>query len=392
MQILTLIGIALLAAAVTFLANWLTLIPWRRSQGRHWTERARVLYPVRATAGSNLWALPAIAAIADVLWFPENSPHWALVLLFGAIGAILGTIPMNREVFPRLSRRVLLRQGIITWLIRFLLWFLIIGAAAIMPDKFNFQCILIAAAVVGLLLLWSQKGWIWLSLKTGRIAPAPERLQEIVRTTAAKMKTPCDEILLIRTPIAQAYAFPDRRCVLFTERLLEILSDEEIAAITAHELGHLMEPRSRWLKRYIRWLTFLPWIFVKPLSEAMGPLAISALIIVSAIASLAFRRIAHAMEVQADTTAHAHAPDPVVYACALTKLYEDNLSPAVNPKRRTTHPSLYDRLIAAGVTPDYPRPMPPDKMTIHGVILTVILGLLLVGLLNHLFPPGTLFR
>ena len=42
------------------------------------------------------------------------------------------------------------------------------------------------------------------------------------------------------------------------------------------------------------------------------------------------------------------------------KLYEFNLMPAVMPQKQLAHPHLYDRLVAAGVQPQYPRPAPPS--------------------------------
>jgi hypothetical protein len=42
-------------------------------------------------------------------------------------------------------------------------------------------------------------------------------------------------------------------------------------------------------------------------------------------------------------------------------MYEGNLVPAVLRGRRLTHPHLYDRLVAAGLAPAYPRPAPPSE-------------------------------
>ena len=40
------------------------------------------------------------------------------------------------------------------------------------------------------------------------------------------------------------------------------------------------------------------------------------------------------------------------------------------------HPNLYDRLLAAGVTPDFPRPAPAQSMASHGRLLACALGML----------------
>ena len=46
---------------------------------------------------------------------------------------------------------------------------------------------------------------------------------------------------------------------------------------------------------------------------------------------------------------------------ALAKLYQANDMPAVMPKKRLPHPHLYDRMVVAGVTPDFPRPDRPAQ-------------------------------
>ena len=74
------------------------------------------------------------------------------------------------------------------------------------------------------------------------------------------------------------------------------------------------------------------------------------------------------MEVRADTLACSNEVQDGVFARALIHLSELNLSPAVLPKRMWTHPQVYDRLIAAGITPDFPRPAPPEEKGWHGYI------------------------
>ena len=68
------------------------------------------------------------------------------------------------------------------------------------------------------------------------------------------------------------------------------------------------------------------------------------------------------------------------YARALEKIYRENQLPAVNVNNRQSHPHLYDRLLAAGVIPDYARPARPKGLTWIGriyVIMAIVLGLLL---------------
>jgi len=251
-----LISAGLLSAAVTFAANWLALVPWRRAKDQHWTERARLYFPVRVAAASNLWVLPAVLAMAGRLLLPDDGPHWAVMVFVTAIGAIAGTIPMDREVFPRIQTKELFRQVSVGWIIRFLMWFVFLGAIALMPDEFNPRSLIVAGVVLGLLILWSGDGWLYVGRRVGLYLPPPERLQRIALDTAAKMNVSFREIWLMRASSAQAFAMPASRKLIFTERLLELLPDNEVAAVCAHELAHLTEARSDYYKRYVYWLIF----------------------------------------------------------------------------------------------------------------------------------------
>ena len=79
--------------------------------------------------------------------------------------------------------------------------------------------------------------------------------------------------------------------------------------------------------------------------------------------------------------------DAGTYARALTRLYEDNLSPAVNAKKMATHPHLYDRLLAAGVTPDFPRPAAPAAMAVTGSVFAGLVGMLFAWFVIRMMNP-----
>ena len=56
----------------------------------------------------------------------------------------------------------------------------------------------------------------------------------------------------------------------------------------------------------------------------------------------------------------------------LEKLHEVNLIPVVMPGR-LVHPHLFDRMTAAGLTPDYPRPEPPPAYGWESVLPLALL-------------------
>jgi Zn-dependent protease with chaperone function len=198
------------------------------------------------------------------------------------------------------------------------------------------------------------------------------------------MNVATSELSFMRGYLAQAYAMPGTRRLLFTERLLELLSDDEIAAVTAHEFAHLSEDRTAYLKRHVLWFVFLPWIFLKPVMNQFGAPGVALLLAPTLLAPIAFRAISKKLETRADHIAQAHEPERGVYARALLRLYEDALLPAVDAKSNAAHPHLYDRLLAAGLSPDFPRPAPPASMAWNGHLFALALGALAMVLLIRL--------
>jgi Zn-dependent protease with chaperone function len=178
-------------------------------------------------------------------------------------------------------------------------------------------------------------------------------------------------------PQALAFAFPTTRELLFSNRLLEICSDEEISAICAHELAHLSESKWALAGRLLGSLCLFPLIFLTPCTHYFGwmglliPYAGFCLIILFA------RRLSHRMEKRADQAAIGTQLNEGFYAWALEKLYRENQIPAVNVNDRQTHPHLYDRMLAAGITPDYPRPAKPGRMTGVGWLYLIAFGVMI---------------
>jgi Zn-dependent protease with chaperone function len=368
------IGSALLTAGLTCATNWLALIPWRKKKAGHWSEQARLLYPVSVATRSNLWTIPTVLVLAELLVWPRSPSLWWWVGLGAAFGAVVGTIPMDHEVFPQIPFRALLRQTGINFLMRILFWLAFVGAIAAMPDQLNGVAWLLGLAMAGLWVIWGKIGWMWAGRMLGLFVPAPERLQRIAGAAATKMNVALREVWLVRSSVAQAYAFPDTGKLLFTERLLELLPDAELAAVCSHELAHLTESAAVRHARTLNSMIFLPWLFINPLSKTYGPVAFYGLLALTVAVPMIYRRISFRLETRADEMAKTNEGDPGTYAIALLRLHQDSLVAAVLPKDRATHPHLYDRMLAAGVTPDFPRPAAAGTMAWHGVVFAMLLG------------------
>jgi hypothetical protein len=178
---------------------------------------------------------------------------------------------------------------------------------------------------------------------------------------------------------ALAFAFPITNEVVVSERLLQVCDEPEVMAICAHELAHLSESRLVLAGRILGSFAFMPLIFLTPMVHSLsfwGPLI---LVLLMFLLTRFARTLSVEFERRADSQAVTDQLSEGVYARALEKLYEANQAPAVTSKKPRTHPHLYDRLIAAGVTPSYPRPPAPSGMTwigrLYALAMMFLLGL-----------------
>ena len=80
----------LVATGVTFGSNWVALIPWRKAGGAHWSEQARLLFPVFSSARSSLWTVPSSLTLAVELWWPDTSPLWVFVAVAPFLARVRG--------------------------------------------------------------------------------------------------------------------------------------------------------------------------------------------------------------------------------------------------------------------------------------------------------------
>jgi hypothetical protein len=94
-------------------------------------------------------------------------------------------------------------------------------------------------------------------------------------------------------------------------------------------------------------------------------------------------RLSRQLERRADRLATERETREGAYARALRKISEVNLTPLVEPGKGGTHPHVYDRLVAAGAPPDFPRPAPPSlaRTRLAGLAAILVLVAAWAGLL-----------
>ena len=345
----------------------LELIPWRATAQAHWAIRAQQLYPVRVAASLNGLLLPLLGVLVG--WVGWRAP-WGPLVLGGLIGTKLSGYWCDREVAPEIAPRAWLHFVAATFLLGSLRWLALGAAIVFMPAEFGPRGWAITVAYV-LFFLSAETGRLtklfdWLRLRR----PAPRHVQEMVAASAVPAGIEVRAVWELLLPYANAVAFTATRELAFTTALLQHAPADELRAICAHELGHLAESRWILLGRIVGAMGLLPLIFLRPIHARFPTGGVQVLMIVGGALWWLGSRLGQVMEKRADQHAVEATADPLVYARALENIYRLNRMPVVQNKRALhTHPDLYDRMIAAGVTPDYARPDPPSHVAYTSILL-----------------------
>jgi len=387
----------LLFATVSFVAAYLlaavlgqlALIPWQRSTGCHWTERARRLYPLRVGVVVNPLLFAATAAVTLQLIQGQATGQWLPSALAAWMGAVASGYLVDRQLWSDLTFKSWLNQSILYWVFFRAGFFLAAAAFLMMPARIGWQTYAITGALL-LILISLAAGLSLEFLRWARlIRAAPANLHRLATVAAERAGGKLRNVWMTPGPLANAFALLPMNDMLFSDRLVQIMSDEELETICAHEAAHLTESKWVFFGRVMGLLALCPLVSFVPVSNEFGLRGALVLLGVTITLVLLPRWLARRMEKRADAAAASHAVLPAVYARALEKLYEANQMPAVMPKRsRLPHPDLYDRMLAAGVTPAYDRPRSPSRVSWTTFLLSTVLGMLIVVNFSA-HPPRT---
>jgi len=350
-----------------------------------WYARARALWPQQAAARQAQIVLPILLMVlVPLLRGPATAtPAWVVAAVTypcALVGAALATRAFLVSAgVPRTARAQV--RGVLAWLLTAVpaVWLGPAAAFAMGSLRGEVRWIAGAALVAGVAVLASGTG-VFLTRAVGLVSEGRPELAKAAEAAAAASGHRPRFVWEIELAQANALALPWMQGVLVTRRLLEIASPEEVESILRHELGHLREP---WPMKVGRLalpvgagvtLALLPVVWQDPLDLAATLAGVIALFVGSRV----LRRFAHRMEHHADAEL---GEDHATYARALEKLYADNLVPAVIGEKRLTHPELYDRMAAAGHPPSWPRPEPPKRKRLGGMVLggAIAVPLLLVA-------------
>lgn len=356
----------LAGSAVALLSRPLRRLP----PDAHWTERARLVLPVRRAIALSC-ALATFAAgplqLGGALSRPGEVGRWTL----GPILSIATALAIAYAFENRFVRRVPWAsrwRGAAGYAVLVYPAYWVSGAFAAWASRAHLS--VAGSVAAGVLVVALASGAApWLGRAVGLVGRAPPRAEEVLACVLRRVGGARPRLLVFPIPGANAFAFQLTRTIGVTQGALDALDDEELGAILAHELGHLREPPAIVLLRTVIGavipvaVVVAPWVL--SLTAEWGWLGVWCFAIA---VLLVYRRLQRALERRADALGHAASP---AYAAALERLYRANLSPAVL-RRAGSHPDLVDRMSSAGVTPSWPRPRPPPSFTPTLVALTAL--------------------
>jgi Zn-dependent protease with chaperone function len=369
------------SVVATRLVAILPLRAFRRLGDAHWTEQARVAHPLRQVLGASLIA-PVLMAGFEVgrLAGPfVKAPRIALVLVVMA-GSLAGWSLVARRINGALhgellSWRAWLREAVTGLLLAWphVLWLALL--APFIPPRMGPAAVaVLAVATLGFGLLYWKSGLAILRL-LGWARPASDRLQAVFDRAAESMRIRPVAVWEVPWSVANAFAFPLRRDVAVTDGALRLLDDHDLTTLAHHELAHLEEPPRVRLARSLVWVLFLLMVAAPPVTGSWGWAGLTVLCVVAWGLALALLALSRRQEQAADAAAKAGEGEAGREAACLEKLYRAELIPVVQGSRLVrSHPDLWDRMLAAGVQPSYPRPKPPRfRASLFLALFTIIL-------------------
>jgi Zn-dependent protease with chaperone function len=369
------------AAVVSFVAVRLAVLPTPRwawsDEAAHWTERARAIHPSRRAIGAITIFGPVFFGVLCWTAAGELLPlsRWAMGSMGGLTSFILvhlAAFLVERRIRPRLTiaryaRTIVLQLFVVGWLVLPAVLVLALSGEKI-DWRFFVACFVGLAVAIGM----QGVGILRAAARVGLARDADERLRAIMDRAAKKAGTRPDWVGILPLSQANAFADPIHRHIVFTSGALEAMDDGELEAIALHELGHLDDARSFKQARAILIALLLLLGASRPLFAEFGLAGFLPFLGLLMVAIALNSRRRRRGEERADRHAHEHLEDPRDYAMALERLYEINLAPAVLGHKLAAHPDLYDRQLAAGYTPPYPRPNAPSRLRkLVGIVVPV---------------------
>jgi Zn-dependent protease with chaperone function len=344
----------------------------------HWHKRAHLLWPGRVFSNYSALALPTVF-IGSLTAFRDTSPmvHPLIFWFLCFFAAVHASFAMRqRYQLPALRYCEYWRRWFCEVLILSTPYLITVVSIFVSEDHWTTTSTIQLVILLALFLAHAFGVSLFLTKKLGWAKPG---LHPFVEPLAQAANIPAPPTFILQLLTANALAFPFSRQLGFGDRLVHELSDEEISAVCRHEIAHLTEPALVKISR-LSFISFLlPLAMIGPIIGTFGLPVWLVLYLIAVVILAQFNKLSRKMEDRADSHGARTPNSDHEYACALERLYEMNLIPAVLKKRNLTHPDLYDRLARVGAPPSYPRPAPPQVWRAMLMILTCAAATILLA-------------
>ncbi|HEV8346423.1 MAG TPA: zinc metalloprotease HtpX [Vicinamibacterales bacterium] len=202
---------------------------------------------------------------------------------------------------------------------------------------------------------------IVLSMYSAREVGPDNRLYQIVQRLAARAGLPMPKVYVIPQPSPNAFATgrnPDHAAVAATEGILQILTEEELEGVIAHELAHvkhrdiLISSIAATLAAAIMMISRFAMFFGggRDDREGANPFALIATIILAPVAALLIQAaISRSREYGADAGGAAIAGHPHGLVAALTKIEAASRMVPLDANPATAHMFIVKPFSARGL-------------------------------------------
>ncbi|HEX2671210.1 MAG TPA: M48 family metalloprotease, partial [Polyangiaceae bacterium] len=336
-----------------------------RAKTQHWSERARSFFAWRSVVtGWHVSMVVGICLVDQALALHDTIGSTLRLALVASVLSVLLAAPRSSHWSARITG---IQRPRSTWraaaafhcVYLSSLWIVMFFCVAV-PTRYDARGVAWALLLV-LALLGNGLGvGVRLLAVVGLLTPARGQVVEAVAMARRDLPSPGPEVRVFEVELnnANALAYPAAQIVVFSAAAVDGLTPAQLTAIAGHELAHLDESRALRMQRAAWGLSYaLPLLFI-PLLPRAPAIGFAFGVVLFLLSTFAYRSLSLRLEEHADRAAAHHGQGEGSYASALERIYELNLIPAVTSTRQT-HPHLYDRLIASGASPAFPRPRPP---------------------------------
>jgi hypothetical protein len=353
------------------------VLPPRLWRELPWPERARLAHPARVAPTVTVFVLGWISIFAQALALGGLglAPPMDLrlyMLIASLLGAIVVALIASWLVAPRRTSIGYFLAGcgnrILFGFMNTAVFAVMAVALAILPHDMATVILILIAGAVGIAFAAWGSG-IWIANVLGLAKAALPRATHAADWAGERVGVRASRVFEMRWPRVTVDAFVFSRYLVVTDAAAELLTDEELFALSIRELTFFQQP---WLAGFIRVADSAVIYFMLvciAIGSTINQHATLLGAVVGFVSAYLIRPFTHRAQLKADALAANSAIDPQASLRALEREYELNLRPVVAVSDRARDAHLYDRMVAAGLVPAYPRPLPPSRMrTVTGVV------------------------